>query len=102
MGDRLSFAYRIARQHAMNHLPRLYRGNIEANVLAEADVGIAVLTIDRERKDATFANSFNPSNQRIVSRAESPKVSLGSEVCELAIQAGNAVVRRQASRQALQ
>ena len=52
-----------ARQHPMRHFAGLQVGDIEPHVFAEADVGVSVPAINRERKDTALADVADVTNE---------------------------------------
>ena len=55
VGNQFAARLHVVRPDAMRHLARLQVHDIEADMLAEADVGVAVAAIDGEWKHAALA-----------------------------------------------
>ena len=89
-------------EHAMWHFAGAQIHDVEPDVLTQADVGVTIAAVDGERKDAAFADAADVAHKRIVAGAVDPKVRLGAEISEFAVQAGDAVVRLQTRWQALE
>ena len=95
MGNRL-----VAGENAVRHRTGSQVYDIKPDVFAEADVGETIPAINGEGKHAAFANVVDVAREGIVVCAKDPKIGLGAEISELAVEAGDAVVCRRSCGQA--
>src|SRR5439155_15300543 len=65
-----------AGQHAVGHVAGSQIDDIESDVFAEADIGVAVPAVDGKREHAAFADTADVAHQRVVAGPENPEVGL--------------------------
>ena len=82
-----------AGEHQVRNSASAQVHHVKPNVFAETDVGVAIAAVHGEWENAAFADPADIPDERIVLRAENPKIGFGAEIDKLAVETGDARYR---------